>query len=174
MPAKRAIRNAPSQPSRGRLILLPWHVGHEGDITFRVAADLARLRVLLVESLDNARNQLRRIARVDPAAKELRAIPETADPAMLEWLVGVLQREDVGMMASGGTPAFVDPGAWIVAALRERNVGIVARPGASCLGAMLASRDRMAYEEGQRVPLRLLLDAPPQPVEGVSRPRAAS
>ncbi|MBI5490723.1 MAG: hypothetical protein HY905_25540 [Deltaproteobacteria bacterium] len=122
----------------GRLFLLPWHIGHGADVTNRVAADVVRLRMLLVESVDNAREELRRIPGVDPAGKELRTIPATPAPRFLDWLVAVLRREDVGMMASSGIPAFVDPGAWVVAALRERGVRIIARPGASALTTMLS------------------------------------
>jgi 16S rRNA C1402 (ribose-2'-O) methylase RsmI len=122
----------------GRLILLPWHIGHACDLTTGVAAEVARLRMLLVESVDHARRELREILGIDMEAKELRAIPERPDPAFLRWLVAVLAREDVGLMASGGIPAFIDPGAWLVAALRERGVELVPRAGASCLGTMLS------------------------------------
>jgi 16S rRNA C1402 (ribose-2'-O) methylase RsmI len=134
-------RNRPA-PRRaagaGRLILLPWHVGDARDITVGVAAELARLRTILVESVEGARRELRGILRIDPAAKDLRAVPVLPDPAFLRGVVETLALQDVGLMASGGAPAFVDPGAWLVAALRARGTRVVARGGASCLATMLA------------------------------------
>jgi len=135
---RRAGRELRKGGGTGRLILLPWHIGDARDITLGVTAEIVRLRTILVESVAGARRELRDILRVDPDAKDLQAIPETPDPAFLRRLTAVLAREDVGLMASGGTPAFVDPGAWLVEELRARGTKIVPRAGASCLATMLA------------------------------------
>ncbi|MBI5499179.1 MAG: hypothetical protein HY907_02980 [Deltaproteobacteria bacterium] len=162
MPTKRPPASPPRRRARaGCLHLLPWHIGHGADVTARVVADVTRLRMLLVESVDNARHELRRLRGVDPAAKELRTIPETPDPGFLDWLVAVLRREDVGMMASGGIPAFVDPGAWVVAALRERGVRIVARPGPSCLTTMLSLSGIEWRLDTNAFSFAFFLDVPP-------------
>lgn len=122
----------------GRLLLIPWHIGDARDLTFH-AADAARgLRLLLVESVPDARAELSRSLRADLDRKELWTIPEKPDEEFLGRVLAALSREDAGMLASGGTPGFVDPGAWLVAELRRRGADVAALAGASCLTNMLA------------------------------------
>lgn len=122
----------------GRLILIPWHIGNSQDLTLRALSEVRRLRLLLVESVPDARRELQENLKLDPARKELWATPETRDEELLARVLAALEREDVGMLASGGTPAFIDPGAWLVAELRRRGTVVTALAGASCLTNMLA------------------------------------
>jgi 16S rRNA C1402 (ribose-2'-O) methylase RsmI len=122
----------------GRLVLVPWHIGNAQDLTFRAVAEIRLRRLLLVESVPDARRELQENLRLDLSGKELLAIPEQSDAAFLERVLAALSHEDAAMLASGGTPAFIDPGAWLVAELRKRGVEIAALAGASCLTNMLA------------------------------------
>lgn len=122
----------------GRLLLIPWHIGNAQDLTFRAASAARGLRLLLVESEADARGELSRTLGADLDKKELRTIPEGRDEEFLGRVLEALSREDVGMLASGGTPGFVDPGAWLVAELRRRGADVTALAGASCLTNMLA------------------------------------
>ena len=122
----------------GSLVLVPWHIGDARDLTLDAAAEARRLRVLLVESVEDARRELSGRLKLDLSAKELRAVPEKRDPAFRDEVLRLLEREDVGLLASGGVPGFVDPGAWLVGDLRARGAAIVPRAGASCLSALLS------------------------------------
>lgn len=122
----------------GSLILVPWHIGNARDLTVSAAAEARRLRVLLVESVEDARRELSGRLRLDPEAKDLRAVPEKRDPAFRAEVLRLLEREDVGLLASGGVPGFVDPGAWLVGDLRARGADIVPLAGASCLSTLLS------------------------------------
>jgi 16S rRNA (cytidine1402-2'-O)-methyltransferase len=124
--------------SEGRFFVIPWHIGDTGDTTFNAAAAVKRLETLLVEDLADARYQLRECLGVETSGKRLLVVPEKTDLAFLDRVLDALSREDVGMLSSGGTPGFIDPGAWLVAALRERGAAIKALAGPSCLSAMLS------------------------------------
>lgn len=124
--------------SAGRLFLIPWHIGDALDTTFRAAALARRLDVFLVEDAEDARFQLGLFLGEKARGKTLLEIPEAADQDFLRRVLAELARGDAGMLSSGGAPAFVDPGAWVVAELRRRGVELRALAGPSCLTTMLA------------------------------------
>lgn len=123
---------------KGKLLLIPWHIGNALDTTVRAGLEVRRLRTLLVEDVEDARFQLRRTLDEDADAKTLLRLPEAPDAAFLERVLAALEREDVGLLSSGGAPAFVDPGSWVVASARARGAAVQALAGASCLGTLLA------------------------------------
>lgn len=121
----------------GRLFLIPWHIGDARDLTFNAVSLVRRLDFLLVEDIESARRELIRL-RADPRAKTLAVVPRDAEPELTSRVLAALTVGDVGLIASGGIPAFVDPGAWLIADLRRKGVSIVATAGASALTTMLA------------------------------------
>lgn len=123
---------------KGKLYLIPWHIGDARDLTLNAAAAVRRLTTLLVESVEDTTRELRERLKVELAGKRIVAIPEDPDAAFLELALAALDEGDAGLLASGGTPGFVDPGAWLVAALRERGVELVPLAGASCLATILS------------------------------------
>ena len=123
--------------SAGKLILISWHIGDARDMSDRSIEALRALGVLLVEDIEYSREGLRRLG-VNPNAKTVLAVPERPNAEFLARVLATLARGDVGMLSSGGTPGFVDPGAWLVAEVRRRGGRVEALPGPSCLATMLA------------------------------------
>jgi 16S rRNA (cytidine1402-2'-O)-methyltransferase len=124
--------------SRGRLILIPWHIGHDGDLSINVLRTVQRLRAFLAEDPDESRWHFERILPQGAGDKLLLRIPDRPNGGFLRRVVALLEREDVGLVASGGVPCFIDPGAWLVRELRERGVPIVPLPGPSGLSTLLS------------------------------------
>ncbi len=135
--AERKERPAAGE-SRGRLILIPWHIGHDGDLSINVLRTTQRLRSFLAEEPDASRWHFERILPQGARDKVLLRIPTKPNGGFLRRVVGLLEREDVGLVASGGVPCFIDPGAWLVRELRERGVPIVPLPGPSGLTTLLS------------------------------------
>jgi 16S rRNA C1402 (ribose-2'-O) methylase RsmI len=146
----------------GRLFLIPWHIGDSGDLTFNAAAAVKSLRTLIVESVDDTRRELKERLKMDLREKAIRAVPEERDAAFLDWTLGALKLGDAGILASGGTPGFVDPGAWLIADLRARGVELVPLAGASCLATVLSlSGVEWRRKEGNAFTFAFFLDGAP-------------
>lgn len=155
---------------RGKLVLIPWHIGHWRDVTLRALDELRRLRVLLVEESTAFPQQLKADYEIDCSNKELVEIGMKPDRALLARCFGWLEHEDVGIVSSSGTPCFIDPGAWLVRELRDAGVELVVLAGASALTAALSASgiewtdDRArftftAFRSGLAAELRALLRA---------------
>lgn len=123
----------------GKLVLVPWHIGHWGDVTLRALREVRRLRVLLSEEPAPLRAQLEADYKLDCAGKEIVQIGFETDPALLERCKRWLENEDVGLISSSGTPCFIDPGAWLVRELRAAGVELTVLAGASALTAALSA-----------------------------------
>lgn len=122
----------------GRLVLIPWHIGHRDDVTVRALAEVGRLRVLLVEEAALTRRQLAEDHGVDCAGKELVEVGYERDAALVKRCREWLAREDVGLLSSSGAPCFIDPGAWLVREIRGLGLPVVALAGASVLTAVMS------------------------------------
>ncbi len=124
--------------SAGTLLLIPWHIGHWGDMTFNAVRQARRLRLFLAEDAADAAKQFSSVLRIDCAAKEFRTIPVRPDKKFMARALQALKTEDVGVVSSGGIPCFADPGAWIVREARAAGVPVVALGGPSSLAALLS------------------------------------
>ena len=122
----------------GTLLLIPWHIGHRGDVTLNALSAARRLRVFLTEDAGETRFQLGEVLRVDCSGKEFLTIPTFRDDVFLEKAIALLRQEDVGLISSGGVPCFSDPGGWLVREARARGVPVVALAGASALTTLLS------------------------------------
>jgi 16S rRNA C1402 (ribose-2'-O) methylase RsmI len=120
------------------LFLVPWHIGNRLDITVHAARVARKLRVFLAEEPALTRQQFERDLGIDCAGKEFLLIPEKEDPRFLKTVRARLAKEDAALICSGGIPCFIDPGAWLVKRLRERDAPITALAGASILSTMLS------------------------------------
>lgn len=120
------------------LFLVPWHIGNRLDVTVHAARVARKTRVFLAEEPGLTREQFTRDLGIDCAGKEFLLIPEKEDPAFLDRVLSALAAEDVALICSGGIPCFIDPGAWLVKRLREREQPITALAGASILSTMLS------------------------------------
>lgn len=126
-----------SAPRRS-LFLVPWHIGNRLDVTVNTARAARTLRVFLAEEPELTRRQFESDLGIDCRDKTFLPIPERPDPAYLEDVLARLKAGDVGLICSGGIPCFIDPGGWVVAALREKGTPITALAGASILSTMLS------------------------------------
>lgn len=120
------------------LFLVPWHIGNRLDVTVHAARVARKLRLFLAEEPGLTREQFTRDLGIDCAGKEFLLIPEKEDPAFLKTVLAALAAEDAALICSGGIPCFIDPGAWLVKRLREREQPVRALAGASILSTMLS------------------------------------
>ncbi len=169
-----------SYPPAGQLVLVPWHIGHLGDLTQNALAACRDMPILLCEDPEGTRGQLAELG-VDCSAKEVVRVGFDVDPTLLERCLAHLATEDVGLVSDGGVPCFVDPGAWLVAAVRARGHRVRVLAGASALAAALAAsgipfeREDATftfhlYEGSSRDPLPRLLTRSGEPVLVFVRP----
>lgn len=124
--------------SKNTLFLVPWHIGNRLDITVHAARVARNMRVFLTEEPALTRRQFEGDLGVDCKGKEFLLIPEKEDPKFLKEVLAKLAVEDVALICSGGIPCFIDPGAWVVKRLRERDMPVRALAGASILSTMLS------------------------------------
>jgi 16S rRNA (cytidine1402-2'-O)-methyltransferase len=120
------------------LYLIPWHLGNMRDITVHAAQAARKMRFFLAEEPELTRRQFESDLGIDCRGKEFLLIPEKADAKLFKEVRARLRSEDVALICSGGIPCFIDPGAWLVKRLREREVPIRALAGASILSTMLS------------------------------------
>ncbi len=124
---------------RGRLFLVPWHIGHRGDITLRALAAVRTIRTLVSPEPERLRCQLERAYGVACGGKRFLALEQSRPERLLPELSAVLAREDVALVSGSGTPCLADAGASLVRAARAAGVKVVALAGASILSAMLSA-----------------------------------
>lgn len=121
-----------------RLILIPWHIGDRRDVTINALGHARRLSLFVVEDPDDARRAFAELVPGGLEGKTFLPLPVGESPELLARVLAALEREDVGLLASGGAPCFLDPGAWLVRAARERGAAVTALAGASCLSTLLS------------------------------------
>ena len=124
--------------SKHVLFLVPWHIGNRLDVTVHAARLARNIRVFLTEEPALTRRQFEGDLGVDCKGKEFLLIPEKENPRFLKEVLARLRTEDVALICSGGIPCFIDPGAWLVKSLRERDMPMRALAGASILSTMLS------------------------------------
>lgn len=122
----------------GRLVLIPWHIGNRLDVTVRAVREARALRVFLAEEPDATRRQFEADLGIDCDGKEFLAIPDAPDARWLADLRARLRSGDAGLICSGGVPCFIDPGGWVVEALRAAGTPVAALAGPSILSTMLS------------------------------------
>lgn len=120
------------------LYLVPWHIGNRLDVTVNSVRAARRLSLFLAEEPELTRRQFQTELGVDPRGKVFLPIPDDPDPRWLKDVLARLKTEDAGLICSGGAPCFIDPGGWVVAALRERGIPVAALAGPSILSTMLS------------------------------------
>lgn len=120
------------------LLLVPWHIGNMLDITVHAAKVARATRVFIAEDPALTKRQFESDLGIDCAGKEFLLVPEKPDADFLKRLLARLRVEDVALICSGGIPCFIDPGAWVVNALRERDYPVRALAGPSILSTMLS------------------------------------
>jgi 16S rRNA (cytidine1402-2'-O)-methyltransferase len=130
-----------AQPSRapgwqgGRLYVVATPIGNLGDLAPRALEVLGAVRWVLAEDTRRVRKLLTHFG-VSGAVRSLHEHNEEREvPRLLAVLAG---GSDLALVSDAGTPLLADPGFRLVRACRERDIPVLAVPGASAVTAALA------------------------------------
>jgi len=121
---------------RGRLYVVATPIGNLADITLRALEVLRSVALVLAEDTRSAANLLSHHG-IAARTKSLHQHNEAASVAeVLERLAG---GQEIALVSEAGTPAISDPGAVIVAAVREAGFDVVPIPGPNAAVAALSA-----------------------------------
>jgi 16S rRNA (cytidine1402-2'-O)-methyltransferase len=111
-------------------------IGNLGDLTARARETLAACDVVAAEDTRVAKSLL---AHLGIAARVI-AVHEHNERAAAEGIVALLREgKSVALTSDAGTPAVSDPGALLVARVRDEGFPVVPVPGPSALTAALSA-----------------------------------
>ncbi len=134
--------DAPARDTRGKaleagtLYVVATPIGHLADITLRALSTLARADAIYAE---DTRVSARLFAHHGISAR-VRALHRHNEAARADDIVAELaQGRSVALVSDAGTPAVSDPGARVVARVREAGHRVVPVPGASALTAAVSA-----------------------------------
>jgi len=117
-------------------------IGNLGDITARAVETLRLADVVAAEDTRNTRALLTHLG----ISARLVALHEHNERKGASQVVGwIREGQSVALVSDAGTPGVSDPGAVVVAAVREAGLRVVPVPGASALTAAL-SASGMSYD----------------------------
>ncbi len=117
-------------------------IGNLGDITLRAVETLKRADVVAAEDTRNTRGLLAHLG----ISARLVALHEHNERRGAEQVAGwIREGKSVALVTDAGTPGVSDPGAEVVAFVREAGLRVVPVPGASALTAAL-SASGLAFE----------------------------
>jgi 16S rRNA (cytidine1402-2'-O)-methyltransferase len=139
MPAALPSPNSANSGSTdiGKLIVCATPIGNLGDITLRVIEALSNADAVLAEDTRVTRKLLNHLGIDRPLERcDENIIRRRADALVARIAAG----ESLAYVSDAGTPAISDPGAILVAAVREAGLPVEVLPGASAvLTALVAS-----------------------------------
>ena len=124
------------------LYVVATPIGNLGDITLRAIETLKSADVVAAEDTRNTRALLTHLG----ISAHLVALHEHNERKGASQVVGwIREGKSVALVSDAGTPGVSDPGAFVVAAVREAGLRVVPVPGASALTAAL-SASGMSYD----------------------------
>ena len=124
-----------TQVETGRLYVIATPIGNLRDITLRAAETLAKVRLVAAEDTRQTRKLLSHLG-VSPRLVSSRQQNELA---MKDVILKVLNEgDDTALVTDAGTPALSDPGARLVAAIRDAGFTVTPIPGPSAITAALS------------------------------------
>ncbi|MGQ9499356.1 MAG: 16S rRNA (cytidine(1402)-2'-O)-methyltransferase [Dissulfurimicrobium sp.] len=119
----------------GRLFVIGTPIGNLGDITLRAIRILGKVRLVAAEDTRHTRKLLSHLG-VSPRLVSSRQQNELA---MKDMILKVLHEgDDVALVTDAGTPTLSDPGARLVAAIRDAGFTVMPIPGPSAITAALS------------------------------------
>ena len=118
------------------LYVVATPIGNLSDITFRALECLARVDAVAAEDTRTARSLLRHYGLAKPC---IAAHRHNEREAAVTIVARIAKGERIAYLSDAGTPAISDPGAKIVAAVRDAGFRVVPIPGASALTAALSA-----------------------------------
>ena len=129
---------------QGALYVVATPIGNLADISLRALHLLQLADALACEDTRHTQALLRAYG-IDKPAAQLLAVHQHNEAQAARAVIERLQRgERVAYTSDAGTPAVSDPGARLVAAVREAGLRIVPMPGASSVTAALSVAGAMA------------------------------
>jgi 16S rRNA (cytidine1402-2'-O)-methyltransferase len=117
------------------LYIVATPIGNLEDISGRALRILAEVDLIACEDTRHSLKLLNHYGLKTPMSSFHSHNMKKAAPRLLELL---LQGKDVALITDGGTPGVSDPGSYLVALAREKDVRVVPVPGASALSALLS------------------------------------
>ncbi|MCL4403799.1 16S rRNA (cytidine(1402)-2'-O)-methyltransferase [Patescibacteria group bacterium] len=121
----------------GKLYIIATPIGNLGDITLRAVETLKSADLVLAEDTRVAGKLLAHLG----AKKPIWRFDEYAAAASYEKILSLLEEgKNIAFVSDAGTPNVADPGAKLVAYLRDKapEAGIVPIPGPSAIAAALS------------------------------------
>ena len=119
----------------GTLYVVATPLGNLGDLTPRAAEILRGTPVVAAEDTRRTRGLLTHLG----ASPRLLSFHHHSDARRLELILEILaDGRDVALVSDAGTPVVSDPGAELVAAVRERGGAVVPIPGVSAVATALS------------------------------------
>ncbi len=117
------------------LYVVATPLGNLGDLSLRAAEILRSVPVVAAEDTRRTKGLLDHIR----AAPQLLSFHAHSPERRLSTLLGILEDgRDVALVSDAGTPLISDPGADLVAAVRERGLAVVPIPGPSAVATALS------------------------------------
>lgn len=119
----------------GKLYVVATPIGNLEDITYRAVRVLNEVDLIAAEDTRHTRKLLTYFGIKKPLVSYYKERENVRSNQIIDEL---LQGRNVALVSDAGTPAVSDPGAMLVARCHEKNISIVAVPGASALTATLS------------------------------------
>jgi 16S rRNA (cytidine1402-2'-O)-methyltransferase len=123
-------------PAAGTLFVVATPIGNLEDITLRALKILKTVQLVAAEDTRRTGNLLRHFGIDVPVI----SVHEHNEQARVQKIAGRLAKgESVALVTDAGTPGVSDPGAGLVAAMREAGFRVEPIPGASAVAAAISA-----------------------------------
>ncbi len=124
---------------QGCLYVVATPIGNLADITLRALHLLALADTVACEDTRHTQTLLRTYGIDKPAAQLLAVHQHNEMQAAQEVAARLRQGQRVAYVSDAGTPGISDPGARLVAQLRQHGLRVIPLPGASSVSALLSA-----------------------------------
>ena len=124
---------------QGSLYVVATPIGNLADITLRALHVLALADTVACEDTRHTHTLLRAYGIDKPAAQLLAVHQHNEMQAAQEVAARLRQGQRVAYVSDAGTPGISDPGARLVAQLRDQGLRVIPLPGASSVAALLSA-----------------------------------
>ena len=124
---------------QGSLYVVATPIGNLADITLRALHVLALADTVACEDTRHTQTLLRAYGIDKPAAQLLAVHQHNEMQAAQEVTARLRHGQRVAYVSDAGTPGISDPGARLVAQLRDQGLRVIPLPGASSVSALLSA-----------------------------------
>jgi len=124
---------------QGSLYVVATPIGNLADITLRALHVLAMADTVACEDTRHTHTMLRAYGIDKPAGQLLAVHQHNEMQAAQKVAARLRQGQRVAYVSDAGTPGISDPGARLVAQLRDQGLRVIPLPGASSVAALLSA-----------------------------------